>query len=142
MVESELQEALERAERAEKALSAPPIAPPLPPPPPPPVLMAPPCAPLRVKKLSRSNVPDIAQALGVQETPANETKKPAITGVNEDIVNQIKSGNFTLRKAKNDSKKERETPKAVSELLNILGSLRRAPKSRISLNSNFGDVQL
>lgn len=143
LVESELQDALDRAEKAEKTLAAPPIAPPLPPPPPPPpMLSAPPCAPVRVKKLSRSNVPEIAQALGVQETPTNEMKKPGISGVNEDIVNQIKSGNFTLRKAKNDSKKERETPKAVSELLNILGSLRRAPKNRISLSSNFADVQL
>lgn len=64
-------------------------------------------------------------------------------GVNDDIINQIKGGNFTLRKAKNENKKERETPKAVSELLNILGSLRRAPKNRPSLsNATFADVQL
>lgn len=72
-----------------------------------------------------------------------DPKKPAIGGVNDDIINQIKGGKFTLRKAKNESsKKERETPKAVSELLNILGSLRRAPKNRISVSSSFGDVQL
>lgn len=64
-------------------------------------------------------------------------------GVNDDIINEIKGGNFTLRKARNENKKERETPKAVSELLNILGSLRRAPKNRPSLtNATLADVQL
>lgn len=100
---------------------------------------------MRVKKLSRTNVPEIAETLGVQESvkDGGEPKKPAIGGVNDDIINQIKGGKFTLRKAKNEAaKKEREAPKAVSELLNILGSLRRAPKNRISVSSNFGDVQL
>lgn len=145
LVEAELQDALDRAEKAEKALQPPPPppAPPLPPPPPPPPSFDnPPSAPVRVKKLSRTNVPDIAAALGVQETKECDSKKPPVSGVNDDIINQIKGGNFTLRKAKNESKKERETPKAVSELLNILGSLRRAPKNRISVSSNFGDVQL
>lgn len=142
--EQALQAAVERAEKAEQALQAPPPAPPLPPPPPPPPnMLLPPTVPLRTKKVSRTTVPEIAATLGVEETMAADNKKSAVGGVNDDIINQIKGGKFTLRKAKNEGKKERDTPKAVSELLNILGSLRRAPKNRASLkNANFGDVQL
>lgn len=78
--------------------------------------------------------------LQVQETVSPD-KKSGAPGVNEDIINAIKQGQFTLRKAKSEKeKKEKEQPKAVSELLNILGSLRRAPKKRQS--QFFGDVQL
>lgn len=70
LVEAELQDALQRAEKAEKALQAPPPAPPLPPPPPPLLtdIATPPSAPLRMKKLSRTTVPEIAATLGVQES--------------------------------------------------------------------------
>lgn len=121
------------------ALRVPP-APPLPPPLP---MMPPtPAVPLRTKKLARSSVTDISEALGV-EPPELARKLPAV-GVNDDIINQIKDGKFTLRKAKKEASemKDRETPKAVSEMLNILGSLRRAPKNRISLSSTFADVKL
>lgn len=84
LIEAELQEALKRAEKSEKALQAPPPAPPLPPPPPPPPaeFATPPSVPLRTKKLSRTNVPEIAATLGVQESHINNNnsngKKPAI----------------------------------------------------------------
>lgn len=130
LAESELQEALERAEKAEEALNKP-TAPPAPPPPPPPSFMIsePPVVPLRVKRRSRVNIAELAETIGIKES-VQEPNKP--TGVNDDIINVIKSGNFTLRKVKNNNKKERDGSKAVSELLNILGSLRKAPKSRKS----------
>ncbi|EFA09805.1 shootin-1 [Tribolium castaneum] len=135
LAEAELQEALERAERAEEALKRPPA----PPPPPPPALFSePPTVPLRVKRRSKVNIAELADVIGVKEPAVPDCKK--VTGVNDDIINTIKSGKFTLKKVKNDNKKEREGTKAVSELLNILGSLRKAPKSRQSLSN--GDVAL
>ncbi|KAJ8964502.1 hypothetical protein NQ314_004790 [Rhamnusium bicolor] len=141
LVESELQAANERAERAEEKLKVPPIPPPPPPPPflPPPPPPEPPVVPLR-RRRSKIAMQELAETLGMQENHSPE-KKPAAPGVNEDIINAIKAGQFTLRKAKNDKeKKDKEQPKAVSELLNILGSLRRAPKKRQS--QYIGDVQL
>lgn len=78
---------------------------------------------------------------GVQENcNGAEKKAPPAPGVNEDIINAIKAGQFTLRKAKKEKEKQdKEQPKAVSELLNILGSLRRAPKKRQS--QIFSDAQ-
>lgn len=133
LVESELQAANERADRAEEQLKAPPAPPPPPPPPPPPLLppppQEPPVVPLR-RRRSKIILQELAESIGVKENSSPEKKTPA-PGVNEDIINAIKAGQFTLRKAKNDKeKKDKEQPKAVSELLNILGSLRRAPKKR------------
>lgn len=77
---------------------------------------------------------------GCQDDNGNDKKTSTAPGVNEDIINAIKAGQFTLRKARKEKEKEnKEQPKAVSELLNILGSLRRAPKKRKS--QYFGDVQ-
>lgn len=129
LVESELQEALEQAEKAEEALKKPSVPAPPPPPPPPQFTKGePPVVPLRVKRRSRVNIAELAETIGVKES-IQEPNKPA--GVNDDIINVIKSGKFTLRKVKNN-KKERDGSKAVSELLNILGSLRKAPKTRQS----------
>ncbi|XP_050304369.1 shootin-1 [Anthonomus grandis grandis] len=141
LVESELQEALNRADVAEQKLKAPPA----PPPPPPPPLMPldqPPMVPLR-RRRSRATVEDLAKTIGIQHDGTVE-KKPVAPGVNEDIINAIKEGKFTLRKRRKENnnepkEKDKEAPKAVSELLNILGSLRRAPKKRQSL-LNGGDV--
>lgn len=147
IVESELEEAVTRAEKAEetiKLLKAPPLPPP--PPPPPVVPSEPPVVPIRVKRRSRINLQDLADTIGVHDKDkdkenAADAKKGSPPGVNEDIINAIKLGNFTLKKAKNkEGKKEKESTKAVSEILNILGSLRRAPKKRQS--QMFGDVQL
>jgi myosin heavy subunit len=148
LAESELQAALERAEKAEEALERAEKAedaltrPPVPPPPPPPCLVnsEPPVVPLRVKRRSRVNIAELADAIGVKDKEPVADNKKAPAGVNEDIINVIKSGKFTLKKVKNENKTEREGSKAVSELLNILGSLRKAPKSRQSQVG--GDVLL
>ncbi|CAH1100515.1 unnamed protein product [Psylliodes chrysocephalus] len=134
LVESEFQAAYERVSRAEDRLKAPSIPPP---PPLPPMLPPTPC--IRRSK-NRVALSDLAKCIGVEENISSD--KNGTPGVNEDIINAIKSGQFTLRKAKKDSEKQegKEQPKAVSELLNILGSLRRAPKKRQS--QFFGDVQL
>ncbi|GJQ87326.1 hypothetical protein Trydic_g17374 [Trypoxylus dichotomus] len=169
LVESELERALKTAEEAEKTLAATttappspviPVPPPLPPmpalplPPPPPPLppqnLAPPTAPLRTKKLRQSIHDNGENNLSSDgESPSNNNnggkkQQQPVGGVNDDIINQIKSGMFTLRKRKNEvnNKKERETPKAVNEMLNILGSLRRTSKGKISLSAKFSDVQL
>lgn len=137
LVESELQTALERAEKAEKALDEgskipqPPPPPPAPlPPPPPPLPFAgpPPVVPLRVKRKSKTN-------LEIPELNIESDDKKAISapGVNDDIINAIKEGKFTLKKTKSESKRDKESSsKTVSEILNILGSLKRAPKKRQS----------
>ncbi|KAK9737877.1 hypothetical protein QE152_g10382 [Popillia japonica] len=114
------------------------------PPPPPPLPsqnLAPPTAPLRTKKL-RQSIQESGDCSSICSDGDNGGKKQPVGGVNDDIINQIKSGMFTLRKRKNEVKKERETPKVVNEMLNILGSLRRTSKSKISLSTKFSDVQL
>ncbi|XP_022907757.2 shootin-1-like isoform X2 [Onthophagus taurus] len=148
LVETELDHALKKLEETEKeSITIPPPPPPplpfvAPPPPPPPPLtsLAPPTAPLRTKK-KNSLVP---LETCIDSCPEiDETKKPAVNGVNDDIINQIKTGMFTLKKRKSDSgKKERETPKAMSEMLNILGSLRKTNRSKITVSPKFADVQL
>ncbi|CAH0555302.1 unnamed protein product [Brassicogethes aeneus] len=141
IVESELEEAVKRAEKAEETIMILKTPPAPPPPPPPPALPSqPPVVPLRVKRRSRVNVLDIAETIGVQDQNNDTKKTQAAPGVNDDIINAIKEGKFTLKKAKSEGKKEKESTKAVSELLNILGSLRRAPKKRQS--QFIGDVQL
>lgn len=148
LVESELQHAIERAEKAEKELAEMPKVPPVPPapplPPPPPAMnLAPPIVPLRTKKLAKNGVSEIAEALGINEITATDQKRPQIPGVHEDIINQIKGGTFTLKKSKSDNKKkDRETPKAVTEMLNVLGSLRKVSRQKMTVSANFGDVQL
>lgn len=144
-MESELQHAVERAEKAEKALSELPRAPPAPPapplpPPPPPMNLAPPVVPIRTKKLAKNGVSDIAEALGINETATDNKKQPF--GVHEDIINQIKGGTFTLKKSKSEIKKKGETPKAVTEMLNVLGGLRKVSRQKMTVSANFGDVQL
>lgn len=146
MVESELQHAIERAEKAEKSLSEIPKVPPAPPLPPPPPLPTnltpqPPIVPIRTKKLARNGVSEIAEALGINETATDDKKVPL--GIHNDIINQIKGGTFTLKKSKNENKKkDRETPKAVTEMLNVLGSLRKVSRNKMTVSTNFGDVQL
>lgn len=142
LTESELLHAIMRADKAEEAVKAPPPSPPPPPPPPaPPVLPPPPppppVVPLRIKKISRTSPPPDDAA-----STATDNKK---AGVNDEIINQIKGGFFTLRKASqdNNNKKQRETPKAVSEMLNVLGSLRRTKnKVKLKTASNMEDIQL
>ncbi|XP_066155875.1 shootin-1-like isoform X4 [Euwallacea fornicatus] len=129
LVQRELQEALARAEAAEQKFKAPPL-----PPPPPPLMAAgeSPVVPFR-RRRSRATGEDPAK-IRVQKFIS---QKKAAPGVNEDIINAIKERKFTLKKLKRegmvDSKEnDKEAPKAVSELRNILGSLRKAPKKRQS----------
>ncbi|XP_066262489.1 shootin-1-like [Euwallacea similis] len=136
LLQKELQEALARAEAAEQRLKAPPF-----PPPPPPLIATrePAVVPLR-RRRSRATVEDLTK-IRVQKFTF---EKKAAPGVNDDIINAIKERKFTLKKLKGegmvDSKEnDMEAPKAISELRNILGSLRRAPKKR---QSQFrGDMQ-
>lgn len=156
LAESELEVVLQRAERAEKTIEelenvvrclkqkvseleekvSKPPPPPLPPPPPPlPISMT---GQSSIKLLTkekliseRSAVSDMENMLGIaqKKTPA-VTQQPAI----DDIINQIKGGRFTLKhtdKQKEEERKRRQaenTSPAVSEMLNILGTMRRRAK--------------
>ncbi|RLU17611.1 hypothetical protein DMN91_009847 [Ooceraea biroi] len=166
LAESELEVVLQRAERAEKSaaeledvvrclkqevseleekVSRPP-PPPLPPPPPPPPLMSP-IGQSSIKLLTkekltseRTAVSDMENMLGItpKKTPAL-AQQPAI----DDIINQIKGGRFTLKqtdKQREEARRRRQeaesAPPAVSEMLNILGTMRRRAKPiRQSLKS-------
>ncbi|CAL7946329.1 unnamed protein product [Xylocopa violacea] len=155
LAESELEVVTQRAERAEKSLetlegvvqtlkgkiseleeklSRPP-PPPLPPPPPPPMLNN---GGQAIKLLTREKmnsernaVADMENMLGIAKKTATVTQQPAI----DDIINQIKGGRFTLKQTDKQREEERRrrqeaesAPPAVSEMLNILGTMRRRAK--------------
>ncbi|XP_015121166.1 shootin-1 [Diachasma alloeum] len=127
-------------EMQSKSAPPPPPAPPLPPPPPP----LPPAhnaSRATVKLLTReraeggsnrnSAICDMESLLGIAKKPAAVPQQPAI----DDIINQIKGGKFTLKQTDKQRDEERRrkremesAPAAVSEMLNILGTMRRRAK--------------
>ncbi|XP_076658601.1 uncharacterized protein LOC143362390 [Halictus rubicundus] len=156
LAESELDMATQRAERAEKSvedlenvvqslkakigemeekLSRPP-PPPVPPPPPPPMFAN--GAQSSIKLLTkekmnseRDAVADMENMLGIAKKTPTVTQQPVI----DDIINQIKGGRFTLKqtdKQREEQRRRRQeeenAPPAVSEMLNILGTMRRRAK--------------
>lgn len=166
LAESELEVVLQRAERAEKAVEelenvvrclkqkvneleekvSKPPPPPLPPPPPPlPISMA---GQSSIKLLTRekliserSAVSDMENILGIAPKKTPTVAQPAI----DDIINQIKGGRFTLKhtdKQREEERKRRQaenTSPAVSEMLNILGTMRRRAKP-IRQSFKFADA--
>ncbi|XP_029675044.1 shootin-1 isoform X2 [Formica exsecta] len=166
LAESELEVVLQRAERAEKAVEelenvvrclkqkvneleekvSKPPPPPLPPPPPPlPISMA---GQSSIKLLTRekliserSAVSDMENILGIAPKKTPAVAQPAI----DDIINQIKGGRFTLKhtdKQREEERKRRQaenTSPAVSEMLNILGTMRRRAKP-IRQSFKFADA--
>ena len=140
LLKSELdykQKRIEELEEKLKVLPPPPSPPALPsippPPPPPPMNLTPPAAPIRLKRLKNNGGQE--QTEDVCADFAGASKKPPAS-VNDEIINEIKCGKFVLRKCKNEGKKERETPKVVNEMLNILSSLRKtSSKSKIGASS-------
>lgn len=150
IVESELQRAQEKAERLENQSKVSPPLPPPPPPLPPPFVIAKPVIITTTQKIPLQPRPDemdikiCVNDEDVIKSPVVLRKlapQPAI----DDLVNQIKGGKFSLKSTNKDNKKEREEPEAVSEMLKILGTLRRCPKPRNSLNKtvvDLGDIQL
>lgn len=150
IIESELERTKEKAERLENQSAS--CAPPPPPPPPLPPLLLPkpaviPTAP-KIQVPKKSDEIDIKTSI-FQENDVNKSplvsRKLAPQPAIDDLVNQIKGGKFTLKSINKENKKEREEPEAVSEMLKILGTLRRCPKPKPSLNKtvvDFGDVQL
>ncbi|KAK7794159.1 hypothetical protein R5R35_005365 [Gryllus longicercus] len=157
--ESELECALQRAERAEKQTAQlsgkvnqleeeldhlkcppPPPPPPLPPPPPPPPIPSGGISmPRKASTISLDSITkpteekttgnpvlDMANMLGIPRKMSTAPQSGAI----DDIINQIKGGRFTLRTPeKQQSRKEEETPAAVQEMLNVLGTLKRRQKN-------------
>ncbi|CAK9831011.1 hypothetical protein ANTRET_LOCUS8080 [Anthophora retusa] len=156
LAESELDVATQRAERAEKLvetleelvqslkvkiseleekLSRPP-PPPLPPPPPPPMFNNGGQSSIKLltkekMNLERNAVTDMENMLGITKKTPTVAQQPAI----DDIINQIKGGRFTLKQTDKQREEERKrrqeaesAPPAVSEMLNILGTMRRRAK--------------
>ncbi|XP_076230534.1 uncharacterized protein LOC116433168 [Nomia melanderi] len=156
LAESELEVATERAERAEKLveslegvveslkakisemeekLSRPP-PPPLPPPPPPPMFSNGAQSSIKLLTKEKANsernaVADMENMLGIAKKTPTVAQQPAI----DDIINQIKGGRFTLKqtdKQREEQRRRRQeaesAPPAVSEMLNILGTMRRRAK--------------
>ncbi|KOC68277.1 Shootin-1 [Habropoda laboriosa] len=156
LAESELDVATQRAERAEKLvetleelvqslkvkigeleekLSRPP-PPPLPPPPPPPMFNNGGQSSIKLltkekMNLERNAVTDMENMLGISKKTPTVAQQPAI----DDIINQIKGGRFTLKQTDKQREEERKrrqeaesAPPAVSEMLNILGTMRRRAK--------------
>ncbi|KAK2579279.1 hypothetical protein KPH14_008238 [Odynerus spinipes] len=130
-------------ELEEKITRPTPVVLPPPPPPPPP----PPLQPLSLigngrsttiklltkeKMHTESNaVSDMENILGIPKKTPTLTQQPAI----DDIINQIKGGRFTLKQTDKQREEERRrrqeeesAPPAVSEMLNILGTMRRRAK--------------
>ncbi|XP_017881052.1 shootin-1 [Ceratina calcarata] len=158
LAESEFEVVMQRAERAEKSvetlegvvqtlkakiseleekLSGPPPPVSLPPPPPPPPPMFNNCGQSSIKLLTkekmnseRNAVTDMENMLGITKKTPPVTQQPAI----DDVINQIKSGRFTLKqtdKQREERRRRQEAesaPPAVSEMLNILGTMRRRAK--------------
>ncbi|XP_043256944.1 shootin-1 [Colletes gigas] len=156
LAESELEVVTQRAERAEKSveslegvvqslkakigemeekLSRPP-PPPLPPPPPPPMFNNGGQTSIKLltkekMNLERDAVTDMENMLGIAKKAPTVAQQPAI----DDIINQIKGGRFTLKQTDKQREEERRrrqeaesAPPAVSEMLNILGTMRRRAK--------------
>ncbi|KAL0109711.1 hypothetical protein PUN28_014620 [Cardiocondyla obscurior] len=154
LAESELEVVVHRAERAEKSVEelesvvnslkrkigeleekvSKPLPPPLPPPPPPPPMLMNGQSSIKLltKERLTSAVSDMENMLGItpKKAPA-VAQQPAI----DDIINQIKGGRFTLKhtdKQREEERKRRQEaeskPPAVSEMLSILGTMRRRAK--------------
>lgn len=127
----------EKVKDLELKASQPP-APPLPPPPPPPP-MFPAAANATIKLLTReknhadsnSALSDMENMLGITKRPSAVAQQPAI----DDVISQIKGGRFTLKQTDKQREEERRrrqeaetAPPAVSEMLTILGTMRRRAK--------------
>ncbi|XP_012255511.2 shootin-1 [Athalia rosae] len=157
LADAELEIAIQRSECAERSVArlektvqeleekvkdlefkaAQPPAPPLPPPPPPPPMFG--VANATIKLLTReknrgdgsSAVTDMENMLGITKKPAAVAQQPAI----DDVISQIKGGRFTLKQTDKQREEERRrrqeaeaAPPAVSEMLTILGTMRRRAK--------------
>ncbi|KYQ52027.1 hypothetical protein ALC60_08641 [Trachymyrmex zeteki] len=150
LAESELEVIVQRAERAEKSveklenvvhclkqkireLEEKVSKPPPPPPPPPPMsTIGQSSIKLLTKEKLTSAVSDMENMLGITpKKTSTVAQQPAI----DDIINQIKGGRFTLKQTDKQREEERKRrqeaenkPPAVSEMLNILGTMRRRAK--------------
>ncbi|KAK0183371.1 hypothetical protein PV327_001420 [Microctonus hyperodae] len=128
-----------------------PPPPPLPPPPPP-LPQSSNISRCTVKLLTQerllntncrnSAIDDMENILGLPKKAPAVPQQPAI----DDIINQIKGGRFTLKQTDKQRDEERRrkremesAPAAVSEMLNILGTMRRRAKP-IRQSLNFSDV--
>ncbi|XP_012287816.1 shootin-1 isoform X2 [Orussus abietinus] len=124
------QELKEKVEEMEKKHTLPP---PPPPPPPPLFLNSSPSIKLMTRGMTNGDrstaVSDMENILGIVKKNPAVPQQPAI----DDIINQIKGGRFTLKQTDREEERRRKqeaeaAPPAVSEMLNILGTMRRRAK--------------
>ncbi|XP_014203365.1 shootin-1 isoform X2 [Copidosoma floridanum] len=153
-VEDLRQRVAELEEKLVKRTAAPP-PPPLPPPPPPPPPMMANGSTSSIKLITRermavpgdgdgSALESMENMLGIKKSAPMAQQQPAI----DDIINQIKGGRFTLKhtdKQKDEERRrkqeEESKPPAVSEMLNILGTMRRRAKpTRTSFKFSNGPL--
>lgn len=138
LAESELLHARERIEELERnrrksTPTPPPCIPPPPPPPPPPISGDLICTTSNPKlQIRKSSKPSL---ISLVDKPSSEVQ--IVQNGIENIVNQIKGGQFTLKSTKKVVK-ERQEPQVVNEMLKILGTLRRSPMTRKSLLLTHG----
>ncbi|XP_034256392.1 shootin-1 [Thrips palmi] len=148
---SQMEKDLEERKNAAPPPPPPPMAPPMPPPPPPPPMPAlglgggVAAVKLRTRGGSGGSsatgssedlvnaernltaVQDMANLLGIPRKPQVPEAIPG--GAIDNIINEIKGGRFTLKATEQNLQKEKKEPPAVTEMLNILGTLRRRPKA-------------
>lgn len=72
-------------------------------------------------------VQDLANLLGIPRKPQVPEAIPG--GAIDNIINEIKGKRFTLKATEQNLQKQKKEPPAVTEMLNILGTLRRRPKA-------------
>ncbi|KAF7987284.1 hypothetical protein HCN44_003046 [Aphidius gifuensis] len=148
-----LEEKIDEIENSKVQISPVPAPPPPPPPPPPPLSQQfNDSSNASIKLLTRerldnrnSAICDMENILGIKKKPCAVPQQPAI----DDIINQIKGGRFTLKQTDkqrdDEQRKKREsqtTPPAVSEMLSILGTMRRRASSTRQLYKSSQDFQI
>lgn len=113
----------------------------LPPPPPPPLPTLTLPMPIRIIKSSALSEQNQAGTSSVQGKDTSKMAKKGLKAtVNDDVINAIKQGNFTLKKTKNkEEDKENERPR-TSEFLSVRCKLKQTPNKRQS--QLFGDALL
>lgn len=144
LAETDLHMARERIEQLEKENEQlqkeknpdPTLAPPPPPPLPQPILLPPPPPPLPALSSPPSLPSNTLIAEKVLRRPSIPKVEISAPGI-EDVVSQIKGKQFALRSTlRRPQKDKKEQPEAVSEMLSILGRLRKNPQNRSSLINN------
>ncbi|KAF4533162.1 hypothetical protein B566_EDAN001704 [Ephemera danica] len=129
----EEKQSLPEVDVKDSASAAPPLPPPLPPPPP----------AFRDAPPLQHPITEMANMLGIHKTKQGKPLQRAATlqgSAIDEIIDQIKGGRFQLKatERQREYRHQQETPAAVQEMLQILGTMKRGPKKTVlpALNQN------